>query len=119
MLAEQGRAFADQWIKSWNARDVEAVLEHFADDVTFTSPTAARLIPASGGLIRGKQALRDYWSDALGRNPDLRFELLGTYIGVDTVVINFRHQTGVVATEVLIFAGSLVVSGHAAHLAAP
>jgi hypothetical protein len=117
VLAEEGRAFADRWIQSWNARDVEAVLEHFADCVTFTSPTAARLIPASGGLIRGKEALRGYWSHALSRNPDLRFELLGTYVGVDTIVINFRQQTGVVATEVLIFDGPLVVSGHAAHLA--
>jgi ketosteroid isomerase-like protein len=91
------------------------VLEHFADDVTFTSPTAARLIPASAGLIRGKEALRRYWSDALSRNPDLRFQLLGTYVGVDTIVISFRQQTRVVVTEVLVFDGPLVVSGHAAH----
>ena len=44
-------------------------------------------------------------------------EKAGVYVGVDTIVINFRHQTGVVAAEVLVFDGPLVVSGYAAHLA--
>ncbi len=37
--------FADEWISAWNTRDVEAVLVHYADDVLFTSPTAARVVP--------------------------------------------------------------------------
>lgn len=110
------RAFADRWIALWNSRDLDGVLELFADEVVFSSPTAARLIDGSGGVVRGKAALRAYWAEALSRNPELHFDLLGAYAGVDSVVINFRHQTGVYASEVLIFDGHLIVEGHATHL---
>jgi hypothetical protein len=28
------------------------VLDHFHDDVVFTSPVAARMVPESGGVVR-------------------------------------------------------------------
>lgn len=108
--------FVDRWIARWNAHDVDGVLEHFAEDVTFTSPTAARLIEGSDGVLRGKSALRDYWTYALGHNPDGHFELVGTYVGINTIVINFRNEKGVLVNEVLTFDGPLVVEGHATHL---
>ena len=57
--------FADEWVQAWNADDIEAVLAHFHDDVVFTSPVAARVVPKSGGVVRGKAALRNYWTTAL------------------------------------------------------
>jgi ketosteroid isomerase-like protein len=50
------KSYADQWVHAWNAHDVEAVLDHFHDDVVFTSPVAARVVPESGGVVRGKAA---------------------------------------------------------------
>jgi hypothetical protein len=40
-----------------NDHDVEAVLAHFHDDVLFSSPVAARLLPDTGGVARSKAAL--------------------------------------------------------------
>jgi ketosteroid isomerase-like protein len=108
--------FARAWLDAWNSHDVEAVLSHFADDVTFTSPLAARILDGSGGVIQGKAALREYWREGLRRIPDLRFELIGTYVGVDTVVINYRNQAGGLVSEVLRFDGPLVVEGHGTYL---
>jgi len=108
-------AFAHAWLDGWNRHDVEAVLEHFTDDVVFSSPIAARLFPESGGVIRGKSALRNYWLEALGQVPDLRFELVDVYTGVDSVVINYRNQKGGLVNEVLIFDGHLVREGHATY----
>jgi ketosteroid isomerase-like protein len=42
MPATDPKSYADQWVRAWNARDIEAVLDHFHDDVVFTSPVAAR-----------------------------------------------------------------------------
>ncbi len=61
-------AFVAQWIDAWNARDIEAVLTHYADDVVFTSPTALRFVPETGGTVHGKHALRSYWTVALDAN---------------------------------------------------
>ena len=53
------RGFSQQWAEAWNAHDLDSVLDWFAEDVVFTSPLAERLVPDSGGIIRGKVALRD------------------------------------------------------------
>jgi hypothetical protein len=106
------RTFVDQWVKAWNAHDLDTLLAHFDEDVVFTSPVAARLLPSSGGVVRGKTALREYWTEGLLRLPDLHFEVIAMYVGVATLVINFRNQQGDVANEVLVFDGPLVVQGH-------
>jgi ketosteroid isomerase-like protein len=109
-------AFVGGWLRAWNAHDLDAVLSHFADDVVFTSPVARQLVEGSDGVVRGKAALRTYWSEGLRRIPDLRFELVAVYVGVDTVVINYRNQRGGLVNEVLIFDGALVVAGHGTYL---
>jgi ketosteroid isomerase-like protein len=112
----EAATFAQEWIEAWNARDIEAVLMHYAADVVFTSPTAMRFVPDSGGTVRGKVALRSYWTVALGANQDLRFELLGVYAGIDTLVLHYRNQVGGLVNEVLTFSDGLVTIGHATHL---
>jgi ketosteroid isomerase-like protein len=91
------------------------VLTHYADDVVFSSPVAAQVVSESRGTVRGKQALRDYWSRALDLHTDLHFTLIDVYVGVDTIVINYRNQRGVLLNEVLTFRDGMVAVGHAAH----
>lgn len=109
--------FAAAWATAWNEHDLEAVLEHFAEDVTFTSPLAAEIVPGSGGVIRGKAQLHAYWSEGLRRQPDLRFEVEGVYLGVGSLVIHYRNQRGGLVCEVLRFEGALVTNGDATYLA--
>jgi len=116
MEITEAQAFAEQWVKDWNAHDVAALLAHFTDDVVFTSPVAARLF-GGDGVIQGKEALRKYWSEGIRLIPDLRFEVLALYVGVSTVVINYRNQAGGVVSEVLTFDGPLVREGHGTYLA--
>jgi len=66
--------FAADWADAWNRRDAEAVLAHFRDDIVFTSPTA--LAVTGSAVVRGKDALRAYWSTALGRIGLLEFSVL-------------------------------------------
>jgi ketosteroid isomerase-like protein len=111
-------AFSKRWVRNWNAHDVEAVLDDFHDDVVFTSPVAATLFPETHGVVRGKTALRQYWTAAIQRIPDLRFSIEGVYQGVNTVVVNYRNQNGHLVNEVLTFQDGLVIEGHGTyHLA--
>ena len=73
MTRDDARGFAEAWAAAWNARDVERVLSHFAADVSFSSPTA--LAVAGTGTVRGREALRNYWTAALSRIQSLRFTL--------------------------------------------
>jgi ketosteroid isomerase-like protein len=109
--------YAEEWVRAWNAHDIEAVLVHFREDVLFTSPVAARVVPESGGVVRGKAALREYWTAALEAFPELRFDLVGVYRGESTLVINYRNHRGELVNEVLTFdAGGLVCEGHGTYL---
>jgi ketosteroid isomerase-like protein len=80
---EAAREFAERWADSWNRRDLESVLEHFADDVVFISPTALALL--GDGTVRGKAALRAYWAAALSRIASLHF-------AVDRVIWDPRRR---------------------------
>ena len=109
------RKFVDSWVSAWNAHDLDALLAHFTDEVTFRSPVAAQLL-GGDGVIRGKDALRAYWTEGLRRIPDLRFEVVGSYVGVDCLVINYRNQKGSLVNEVLVFEGPLVAEGYGTYL---
>jgi hypothetical protein len=116
MTVPEPKEFARRWLAAWNAHDLDPLLAHFADDVVFTSPVAAQLLADSDGVIRGKEALRAYWTEGLRRIPDLRFEVVGVYAGVETLVINYRNQKGGLVNEVLKFDGNLVIEGHGTYL---
>ncbi len=118
MSTPEPAEFCRRWLAAWNAHDVEAILEHFADEVVFTSPIAKRAGTSSDGVLRGKEALRTYWMMALERVPDLHFELVGVYSGIHTLVINYRNQTGGLVNEVLTFDQGLVAVGHGTYLEA-
>jgi len=109
--------FVDRWVADWNAHDLDALLAHYRDDVVFTSPVAV-LVIGGDGIMRGKAALRHYWGKGLPLIPDLHFEVVAYYVGVDTLVINYRNQRGGLVAEVLTFEDGLVVSGHGTYASA-
>lgn len=65
--------FARSWLSDWNRHDLEAILDHYADDVVFRSP---KVLAYSGGktdTIVGRAALRAYFARGLAFRPDLHF----------------------------------------------
>jgi ketosteroid isomerase-like protein len=117
MNSEAARRFVKEWVAAWNAHDLEAILAHFTDDAVFASPVAARLIPGSDGVVRSKEALREYWREGLRLIPDLRFEVLGHYVGVGVLVINYRTQNGGLVNEVLLVGpDGLATGGYGTYL---
>lgn len=112
----EAQKFADRWVEDWNSHDVERILEHFSDDVLFTSPVAQTLM-GTDGVVRGKAALREYWGYALTKVTDLHFEVVGVYAGVHTLVINYRNQLDRLVCEVLTLDSTgLVSEGHGTYL---
>jgi predicted SnoaL-like aldol condensation-catalyzing enzyme len=67
-------------------------------------------------VVRGKKALGAYWTEALQHVPDRRFEIVGSYAGVDCLVIHYRTQAGGLVNEVLVFDGPLVTHGYGTYL---
>ncbi len=97
-----GWEFAREWCAAWNAHDLDRVLALFHDDVVFSSPLAAAMLPDTAGRIEGKAALRTYWTEGLRRIPDLHFTIEAVFEGVETLVIQYRNQKDALVSEVLV-----------------
>ena len=107
---EFAKAFALEWIASWNSHDVDRVLTHYADNFTIASPTALAVVPESGGFIAGKEVIRRYWQTALSKAPGLAFELLGLFTGMDGISLHYTNAaTGQTVIEVMNFNEDLKV----------
>ena len=65
--------FATNWIKAWNRKDVDAVLEHYVEDAKFISPKAATYVGTP--IIEGKKALSEYWRLAAKKIEKIEFKL--------------------------------------------
>jgi hypothetical protein len=119
MSPESAQTFARQWVDAWNAHDLDGVLAHFTDDAEFASPVAAQLLPETRGVLRGKDAIRAYWAIGLERIPDLHFEVVDVYTGMDVVVIHYRNHVGGLVNEVLhVNEDGLVMRGFGTYLVA-
>jgi ketosteroid isomerase-like protein len=86
--------FEANWIEAWNAHDLDRVLAHYRDDVTFTSPFAVELEGVSNGTLRGLPELRRYFQNGLRAFPDLHFEPIAAYAGVRSVALHYQSVAG-------------------------
>ena len=93
--------FAADWIAAWNAHDLDRVLAHYRDDVTFVSPFAVTLEGVRDGTLHGLKELRRYFQTGLRTFPDLRFEPIASYAGVSSIAIHYRSVAGRDAIEVV------------------
>jgi ketosteroid isomerase-like protein len=101
LTPEQAEAFAREWVAAWNAHALDDILEHYAEDVVFSSPFAAEL--AGDGTLRGKEALRAYFASALERFPELRFSEPRVALGAGSVCLVYRSVRDLVAAETMLF----------------
>lgn len=111
------RAFAESWLAAFNARDLDAIMAHYAEDVEHSSPTVRRLLGEPSGIVRGKRDLRAYFEKALAAAPpDLHYRLLSLHEGVGGVTLVY-HRTGgkVVAETFHLDARGLVWRAFVAH----
>lgn len=91
-MTPEPTAFAAEWIAAWNARDLDRILSHYADDVVFLSPVAQRLL--GKGRVEGIAALRDYWAKGLAGLPELRFDLIDILVGHECLTLLYRNHRG-------------------------
>ena len=67
------RALAERWLACFEARDLDGLLALYTDDAVHTSPKIRVRHPETGGVLRGKSALRAWWGDAFARLPSMRY----------------------------------------------
>jgi hypothetical protein len=72
---------------------LERVLAHYADDFEMTSPLIVQRLGIASGKLKGKEAVRRYWAQGLASTAQLRFELRGVAVGVNSMAIIYESAT--------------------------
>ena len=117
MNEESARAFATEWVRLWNAHDLEAILSHYSDDFEMSSPFIPSVVGGATDTLRGKEAVGKYWRAALDRFPDLAFKLADVLVAQNSLVIYYRSVSDKMAAEVMIFGEDGKVVKAMAHYA--
>jgi len=99
----QALKFAEQWVTAWNQHDLAAILSHYTEDFSMTTPMIQKLTGDPSGTLKGKTAVGAYWETALKNIPDLEFKIIAVTSGVDSVSIYYHSVMGKVAIETFFF----------------
>jgi len=115
MGSDHNRAIAERWLECFARRDLDGLLGLYADSAVHTSPKIRVRHPETGGVLRGKPAMRAWWQDAFDRLPGMRYELQRLTADDARVVMEYvRHVDGeadMPIAEVLdVEAGKIVAS---------
>lgn len=70
------------------------IMQHYVDQMDFTSPVIQQVGYSNEGKIYDKAALKAYFRLALQKYPDLHFELLQVLPGVGSVVLYYKSIQG-------------------------
>ena len=103
MDEDTARRIAAAWVAAWNRRDLDAILDCYAEQAVITSPLVGRRFARSDGTLRGLAELREYLAVSLPAAPDLHITPQHTLVGVDGVAVLYERESGALVAEVLLF----------------
>ena len=119
MDQQRAQHFAEDWYTAWNAHDLSAILDHYADDIEMVSPLVSALTGSDDNTIAGKDALRAYFAAGLEKYPTLHFEPIELFVGVDSLVLHYRGPGGNPTAEVIFLDNQEKITRYFAHYAQP
>jgi SnoaL-like domain len=98
LTVETARKLAEEWCDAWNRKDLDAVMAHYADNVAFSSPTVVKRWGIADGWLHGGIRLRENFAIGIAVEG-LRFDLIDVVIGVRSMCIVYRRETGQVVSD--------------------
>ena len=119
MVIEHNIKVADQWFAAFNTGDIEALLSLYHNNAQHFSPKLKIRQPETNGLITGKEALRDWWTDAFNRLPDLKY--LPTTVTADSFRVCMEYirkvgsQPDMKIAEILEIKDGLIIASRVYH----
>jgi ketosteroid isomerase-like protein len=118
-VANANVTIAERWLDCFARRDLDGLLALYADDAVHTSPKIRTRHPDTGGVLRGKAAMRVWWQDSFDRLPTMRYEPTVFTADDRRVVMEYvRHVDGepdLPVAEVLEVAGGRIVASRVFH----
>jgi ketosteroid isomerase-like protein len=73
MKTQQNLSIAHKWFDAFNHHNLEQLLSLYDNEAEHFSPKLKVKKPETNGLVRGKQALHDWWQSAFDSIPTLQY----------------------------------------------
>ena len=119
MSAQNNKQIAIKWFEAFNEHHLENLLSLYDENAQHYSPKLKVRMPETQGLIKGKQALCEWWKDAFDRLPSLQYEVIKLTADDEQVFMEYiRHVAGEVdlsVGEVLQIENGLIVFSRVYH----
>ncbi|MEX1033762.1 MAG: nuclear transport factor 2 family protein [Cellvibrionaceae bacterium] len=90
LTREFAEKFANSWIEAWNAHDLKRIFSLYEDDFRMSSPYISERMGVPAGALIGKDNIRPYWEKSLQLDPPIRFVLEDIYLGVSSIVLQYK-----------------------------
>jgi limonene-1,2-epoxide hydrolase len=118
-LAEKNREIAIRWFSAFNAHQLDALLSLYDENAMHYSPKLKVSKPGTNGLIKGKAALSEWWSDSFRRLPTLHYKMQKLTADESQVFMEYtRHvenEADLRVGEVLEISGGRIVFSRVYH----
>jgi ketosteroid isomerase-like protein len=88
------RPHVEEWVRAWNARNLDAILEHYAENIVFRASTVARRWGKPDGVLRGKAELRAHFAKGLELAPALSFTLEEVFLCPEGYAVLYLRENG-------------------------
>ena len=112
-------SIAQQWFQAFNEHNLENLLALYADDAAHYSPKLKIRQPETNGLVRGKEALRNWWQDAFERLPELHYSYTTLTANEHRVFMEYIRQvpgeSDMLVAEVLEIKDDKIIASRVYH----
>jgi predicted SnoaL-like aldol condensation-catalyzing enzyme len=113
------KSIALQWFEAFNKHNIEMLLNLYHNDAEHYSPKLKIHHPETDGFIKGKAALRKWWTDAFNRLPELHYDVIKLTADKEQVFMEYIRQTPGEADlrvgEVLVITEGKIISSRVYH----
>jgi len=93
------RDHADRWLEAWNDHDLDAILDCYAEEIDFVSPTVAERGGPEHGRLSGREELRAHFARGLEQAPGLSFTEEALLTGPGGYALVYRREDGARVVE--------------------
>ena len=114
MNIKQNTDITFKWFEAFNEHNIEKLLALYDNGADHYSPKLKMRFPETKGLIKGKDALRNWWTDSFERLPTLHYEIISLTVEADFVLFAYKRKVNneedMQVREVLNIKNGLIVS---------
>lgn len=119
MSAENNENIAKKWFEAFNTHDLEKLLSLYHEEAEHYSPKLKIRKPETNGLVKGRNALRDWWKDAFDRLPTLNYDPTSFTANEERVFMEYirkvEGESDMLVAEVLEIKNRMIIASRVYH----